>query len=79
MNKVEALAEIVGGKAELARICEITPAIISRSVKRGRLSPIHNRRLMTWASEHGRGDEIMPLLEPDVCPTCGQPLRGLVI
>jgi len=79
MNKVESLAAIVGGKAELARICEVTPPVITRAVKRGRLAAIHNMRLMTWASEHGRGDEILPLLEPDVCPTCGQPLRGRVI
>jgi hypothetical protein len=82
VNNVNQLAEMLGhgGKARIAEMCEISPFLVSRWVRQGKIPPKYNMRmkrgLKTFSLGYGYGDEwlekAVSFLEPDVCPTCGQ-------
>lgn len=83
MNKVEAVAALVGSKytplrhnqftgnnAALAKVLKKHPAAITRMVASGEVPFRHTATLMEWAGDNGLVAEIWPLLEHK-CPCCG--------
>lgn len=91
MTEIDKLAEIVGGKAEIARLCGVSRSIITRySNKDGRL-PVRFRKpildgLRDTVSKRYRADEVddmmtqaMECLPSAVCPCCGQSTEGMVV
>lgn len=84
MNKVETLAEMVGGKARLAHIIERHPAVVSKWVRRGRVDTAYNTRIKRALAEIAgtiAGSEAaqkewlshaLACLDAPICPTCGQ-------
>lgn len=83
MNKVEAVAALVGAHSEtyqknqftgnnkaLASLLGVHPSRVTRWVDAGSIPVQHNRSLMTWAVGHGVLAEMKPQLE-QICPCCG--------
>ena len=83
MNKVERLADILGGKEVLAQAIGRHPSVVTRMAKAGKIRPEFNAVLREWID--GRVPWVkqpaaLDCLEPDVCPTCGQPVpHGAVL
>lgn len=82
-NKVEHLAAMLGhgGKARIAEMCQVHPAIITRWVKRNGIPAKYNARMMRGLRRHAEWHDsdwfvhAVSLLEPDECPTCQRPLE----
>lgn len=77
MNKVERLAELFGNRTLLAAAIDRSPAIITRMIKAGRVDPKYNAALRTEIATWMGGKNAraaLDCLEPDTCPTCGQPV-----
>lgn len=84
-NKVEQLAAMLGhgGKARIAEMCGVHPAIITRWIKRNGIPAKYNARMMRGLHRHAEWHKNEPdwlvsatmLLEPDECPTCHRPLE----
>lgn len=91
MSNIERLAEIVGGKAEIARMCGVSRSIITRHNKAGGVLPqrfrapiVSSLRAVVEKKYHADDvDEIleraMEYLPAAVCPCCGQSIEGKVI
>lgn len=91
MNKVERLAEILGGKQELAALCGVDKSMVTRFAKKGEIPPSYRGRIVAGlrgAIERRTSNpeardawltEAVELLPPDVCACCGQPLGGRVV
>lgn len=81
---------MLGGKSALAAICEISPSMVTRWCKRGRIDPSYNvkikRAIGAKADAMENLDEeqqeewvrqaVACLDEIEVCPHCGQPMTG---
>ena len=87
-NAVERLAEISGGKTELAKLAGVSNSLITRYAKRGKLPGRHrNATLLALRAKldgHERGDELLREAErlipvEDRCPCCGADLTGRVV
>lgn len=91
MTKIEKLAEIVGGKAEIARMCGVSRSIITRYDNLdGELpvrfrAPILDNLRDVISKKYGAEKidemltEAMDCLPSAVCPCCGQSIEGLVV
>jgi hypothetical protein len=91
MNKVERLAEILGGKQELAALCGVDKSMVTRFAKKGEipvryraciiggLRAVIERRASSQTVRDAWLEEVSGLLPPDVCACCGQPLGGRVV
>ena len=86
MNKVEAVAALVGskytpikqnqfsgGNTALAKVLGRHPAMVTRFVKAGSIPARYNSVLNAWARENGVSDEMALHLE-QICSCCGQRL-----
>lgn len=87
MNKVERLAGMIGkrGRTLLAQWAEVSPSMVTRWIKRGRVDPAYNIRIKRGLYQHAPSLQLSAAatlewtrqaaecLEPDVCPTCGRP------
>lgn len=72
MTNLDRLIQIVGSKANLAKIISRHPSQVTRFVRYGYLPAEHNAAVEKWSVETGHV-EVIDLLEP-VCPCCK---RGL--
>lgn len=80
MNKVEVLADLMGGKRALAEIIGRHPSVVTRMVRDGKVRPEFNQAIRDHVSAAVRivpslrdnAAKALDCLEPDVCPTCGQ-------
>lgn len=83
MNKVETLAGLFGGKAQLALTIDRHPSLVSRMIKAGKLDPKYNATIRGYVENWSDPEMVrqaLDCLEPDVCPTCGQPItHGVVL
>lgn len=83
MNKVETLAALFGSKASLALTIDRHPSLVSRMIKRGKVDPSFNPTLRAYISGWEDPEKVrqaLECLEPDTCPTCGQPVpHGVVL
>ena len=71
MNKAQHVAAMFASQAEMARLLERHPAIVTRAIKAGIIPWHFNEPLRKWAAENGHAEEIEQYLEP-VCPCCGR-------
>lgn len=86
MNKVERLADMIGhrGRTLLAHWAEVSPSMVTRWIKRGRVDPAYNIRIKRGLYSHASTlsaleqadwiDRAAACLEDGVCPTCGRPI-----
>jgi hypothetical protein len=76
MNKVDRLAALLGGKGILARIVHRDASQVTRWVRADRVPPEFNQVIRHAIAARGLSAfdmaEALAMLEPDVCPTCGQ-------
>lgn len=88
MNDVERLAEIAGGKKELAALAGVSTSLISRFVKRGAFPGRYRNATLLALREKLKGkpraEEILIEAErlipvEDRCPCCGADLTGRVV
>lgn len=70
MTNLDRLIQIVGSKANLAKIISRHPSQVTRFVRYGYLPAEHNAAVEKWARDSGHMEAI-ELLEP-VCPCCGK-------
>ena len=85
MNKVNQLAELLGhgGKSRISEMCVTSVVQVSRWVKAGKIPARYNQKLsdglLYWSVANRLDNEwlrsAMDCLEPDECPTCGQPVE----
>lgn len=88
-NKAQKLARLLGGKSALARVCEVTPGMVTRWCKSGEIPHKYNMRLKRAIADFARGqgkdvyettciqkEMLECLYELQVCPHCGQPIEG---
>jgi len=86
MNKVEAIAALVGAhtetyqgnqfsgnKSALAAVLGRHPSLVTRFAKAGTVPARYNETLLKWAKEHGVSEQMAFYLE-DRCPCCNQKL-----
>lgn len=91
MTEIEKLAGIVGGKAEIARLCGVSRSIITRyDNKDGRL-PVRFRKPILDGLRDAVEKRYPPNVVDDmmaqameclpsaVCPCCGQSIEGMVV
>lgn len=83
-NRVAKLAEMLGGKSAMSRACGVTPALITRWLKRGWIDHSYNRLLLVAIGDRVRSLGLSDAeadawvirasscLE-DTCRCCGQP------
>ncbi len=86
-SRPEKLAELLGGKSELARVAEVSPSLVSRWCKRGAINPAYNTRIKRFLFDKSQGMAALEASEfmrqalacleaQDVCKCCGQPIDG---
>lgn len=86
-NRVNRLAGMVGGKFAISVACEVSPSLVSKWVKRGRIDPRYNVRVARLIAKHAEAvaeadreawtnSALSCLDKSDVCECCGQPISG---
>lgn len=79
VSKIERLAALLGagGKAKIAKICGVDPAMVTRWARLGHVPAKYNTAMRIGLSKQLGADDYrtaVKCLIPDECPECGRRL-----